>query len=114
ADSPAAFVEWAAGNATEVAELNTFGTLTLGADGGWTYVLDNTLAATQALTAGDVKTYTLDYTMRDADGDTSDATLTITITGADDSASVGVANADATVYEAGLSPDGSNAGDGSD
>src|SRR5438445_4332267 len=51
--------------------------------------------------------------MTDADGDTSSATLTITVAGADDSASVVTAaagqGADNTVYEAGLNPNGSNA-----
>ncbi len=50
--------------------------------------------------------------MADADGDQAPSTLTITIDGADDSASVVTAEAegpDATVYEAGLNPDGSDA-----
>ncbi|TPK41514.1 type I secretion C-terminal target domain-containing protein [Mesorhizobium sp. B2-5-4] len=51
--------------------------------------------------------------MTDADGDTSPATLTITIAGADDTASVVTSaagqGADNTVYESGLNPNGSNA-----
>ncbi len=116
ADTPKAFDGWSAGNAAEVADLGVYGTLSLNGDGSWSYVLDNSRAATQALTSGDLKTYTLDYTMTDADGDTSPATLTITITGSDDGASVTTAAAtgpDNTVYEAGLVPDGSSAGDGS-
>ena len=88
ADTPKSFTAWSAGNAAEIADLNVYGTLTLNPDGSYSYVLDNSRAATQALTAADLKTYTLDYTMQDADGDVSPATLTITITGANDGATV--------------------------
>ena len=119
ADTPKSFVGWdTAANAAEVSDLNVYGTLTLNpTTGAWSYVLDNSRAATQALAAGEVKTYTLDYTMQDADGDTSPSTLTITITGAADGASVHTAAAtgpDNTVYEAGLNPDGSAAGGSSE
>jgi VCBS repeat-containing protein len=50
ADAPSVFTSWSAGNAANVAALNTYGTLTLNNDGSWSYVLDNTPAATQALT----------------------------------------------------------------
>ena len=112
ADAPGVFVGWGAGDATAIAGLNTYGTLTQNGDGTWSYVLDNGRAATQALTASDSLSYTLNYTMADADGDPSPSTLTITITGADDGASVETAVAegpDATVYESGLEPAGSNA-----
>ena len=76
-----------------------------GSDGAWSYTLDNSRAATQALGSGFDTTYTLNYTMKDADGDQSPAQLTITVKGAADGASVVTASAkgaDATVYEAGL------------
>ena len=61
-----------------------YGTLVIGADGSYTYTLDNSNATVNALTAGqqltdEVFTYTL------SDGSATDtATLTITIAGADD------------------------------
>ncbi|WP_259372616.1 beta strand repeat-containing protein [Piscinibacter defluvii] len=67
------------------ATAGSYGTLTLNADGSYSYVLDNSLAAVQALrTAGDTLTDTFTYTMRDAAGQTSTATLTVTIRGAND------------------------------
>ncbi len=104
ADTPKSFVAWGA-DAAAVAELNSYGTLVQNSDGSWSYVLDNSRAATQALGSGFAKDFTLSYTMKDADGDQSSATLTITVKGAADSASVVTAAAtgpDATVYEAGL------------
>ncbi|WP_433735999.1 VCBS domain-containing protein [Pseudomonas putida] len=62
-----------------------FGTLTLGANGNYTYVLDNSNPQVQALrTNGDVLTETFTYTIRDLAGATSTATLTITIRGTND------------------------------
>ncbi|WP_449471580.1 VCBS domain-containing protein [Sphingobium chungangianum] len=104
ADTPKSFVAWGA-DAAVVAELNSYGTLVQNSDGSWSYVLDNSRAATQALGSGFSQDFTLHYTMQDADGDQSPATLTITVKGADDSATVVTASLngpDATVYEAGL------------
>ena len=112
ADQAAAFVGWSGADAATIATLNSFGTLVQNGDGSWSYTLDNSLATTQALTAADTMDYVLNYTMADADGDEDTATLTITIKGADDDATVETAQAegpDATVYEAGLNPDGSDA-----
>lgn len=55
----------------------TYGTLTLNADGTYTYTL------TPGVDVPNGETYTeeFSYTIKDADGDTSEATLTITITG---------------------------------
>lgn len=62
-----------------------FGTLTLGADGNYTYVLDNNNPQVQALrTNGDVLTETFTYQIRDLAGASSTATLTITIRGTND------------------------------
>ncbi|MFC3283205.1 retention module-containing protein [Litchfieldella rifensis] len=81
-----------------------YGTFTDHGDGTWSYTLDNSLAAVQALDDGETLTETFDYTLTDADGDTSTATLTLTINGAADTAGVTVSasGADSTVYEAGL------------
>ncbi|MGE6159201.1 VCBS domain-containing protein, partial [Aeromonas media] len=95
-----------------VAALNSYGTFTQDpVTGAWTYVLDNSKAATQALTAGSSLSYDVWYTMTDSDGDQSIAKLTINIQGADDTAKVTVAanGADTTVFEAGLNPNGSAA-----
>jgi VCBS repeat-containing protein len=71
-----------------------YGTLTLNADGSYSYVVDNSLAAVQALrTAGNTLTDTFSYTMRDAAGATSTATLTVTIQGANDAPVVGADSA---------------------
>ncbi|WGD49482.1 VCBS domain-containing protein [Bradyrhizobium sp. CB1650] len=114
ADAPKGFVSWSAADATTIAALNTYGTLVQNNDGTWSYTLDSSRAATQALTSKDVLPEVLNYTMTDADGDQSSSTLTITITGADATAAATVVTAqatgpDATVSEAGL-PTGSGSG----
>jgi VCBS repeat-containing protein len=68
----------------------THGTLTLNADGSYTYVVNNNDAAVQALNTGGTLTDTFTYTVKDPGGLlTNNAQLTITINGADD-APVGV------------------------
>ena len=113
ADGKVPAVTWSAGDAAAIAALNTYGTLVQNGDGTWSYTLDNSRAATQALGAGFSQDYVLHYTMQDGDNDPADATLTITVKGADDSASVVTSatllNPDNTVYEAGLNPSGSEA-----
>ncbi|WP_320152633.1 retention module-containing protein [uncultured Tolumonas sp.] len=102
ADAGTAF-SWDANTAAKAA-LATYGTLTLGSDGTYTFTLDNSSAAVQGLTSSSVIEQTLTYTITDHDGDTSPASVTIRIVGADDSAHVTVSaeGADATVYEHGL------------
>ena len=60
------------------------GTLTLNADGSYTYVVNNSDAAVQALNTGGTLTDTFTYTVKDPGGLTDTAQLTITINGADD------------------------------
>ena len=63
----------------------TYGSLTLNADGNYTYVVNNANATVQGLrTSSNTLTDTFTYTMRDAAGATSSTTLTITIRGAND------------------------------
>jgi VCBS repeat-containing protein len=63
----------------------TYGSLVLNADGTYSYTVNNSSAAVQALrTAGDTLTDTFTYTVRDAAGATSSTTLTVTITGTND------------------------------
>jgi VCBS repeat-containing protein len=62
-----------------------YGTLTLGADGNYTYAVDNANAQVQALrTNVDTLTETFTYQIRDLAGAVSTATLTITIRGTND------------------------------
>ncbi|MGY3890702.1 beta strand repeat-containing protein [Aeromonas mytilicola] len=116
ADTPAAFVGWSAtghNNSAAVTALTTYGTFVQNGDGSWTYALDNSRPATQALTSAFDQSYDVWYTMKDADGDESIAKLTINIKGSSDTSSVVTAVAsgpDHLVYESGLNPNGSNAG----
>lgn len=78
----------------------SYGTLTMQADGSWSYVVDNTNGAVQALrTTTDVLTERFVYTLTDASGATSSATLTVTIHGSDDAPIAG--NDAGTATEAG-------------
>ncbi|MFE8900942.1 beta strand repeat-containing protein, partial [Cobetia marina] len=63
-----------------------YGTLTLEADGSYSYVLDTTNADVQSLDANQSLADVFSYTITDADGDTSSTTLTITVDGATDGA----------------------------
>jgi VCBS repeat-containing protein len=64
----------------------SFGTLTVGADGGYSYALDNDDAAVQRLNENQSLSETFEYTIVDGDGDRSTATLTINVLGANDDA----------------------------
>ena len=66
----------------------TYGSVVIGADGNYTYTLDNTKSATNALAQGQVVTDQFSYTMVDDHGATSTTTLTITITGTNDAPTV--------------------------
>jgi large repetitive protein len=86
-----------------------YGTLTLNADGSYSYAVDNTNPVVNALKDGVSLTETYTYTITDADGDASTTTLTITIHGHTDGAPVigavdgnGSATGHATVHESGL------------
>jgi VCBS repeat-containing protein len=61
-----------------------FGTLVLAADGRWIYALDNADPDTGALAQGAHAADVFTYTMRDAQGFASTATLTIDVTGTND------------------------------
>ena len=66
--------------------VGSYGTLVLGSDGEYSYVLDDSNADVNALKDGDSLTDTFSYTIKDADGDWSTTTLTITINGNTDGA----------------------------
>ncbi|MDR6834905.1 MULTISPECIES: DUF5801 repeats-in-toxin domain-containing protein [unclassified Sphingopyxis] len=61
-----------------------YGSIVIGANGSYRYDLDPNDPAVIALTSSTTLTETFQYTVRDADGDTSIATITISITGAND------------------------------
>ena len=69
-----------------------YGTLVDNGDGTWSYQLNNSLQAVQGLQAGELLTETIRYTITDADGDKSEAVLTITITGTNDQPSISSAS----------------------
>ncbi|MBK7163112.1 MAG: tandem-95 repeat protein [Sphingomonadales bacterium] len=62
----------------------TYGSLTLNADGSYSYTLNNDDPRVQGLDSDDSLTEIFTYTITDGDGDPSTTTLTITINGSDD------------------------------
>jgi VCBS repeat-containing protein len=62
----------------------SFGKLTLGQDGNYTYVVDDNNATVQALNVGQTLTDNFTYTLQDPGGLTDKATLAITIQGRND------------------------------
>ena len=78
----------------------SYGTLTLNADGSYSYAVNNSNTTVQALNAGQSLTEIFTYTMRDAAGTTSTSTLTVTIQGTNDAPVVGTATS--TLSEEGL------------
>src|SRR5690606_21679865 len=76
-DGPVAFNGW-------TSTTGQYGSFTANADGTYTYVLDNTNPAVNALNDLQTLTETFNYQVRDADGDVADASVTITINGRTD------------------------------
>src|SRR5690606_32784520 len=74
-----------------VAVAGAYGQVTINADGSYSYALNNALAAVQSLNVGQTLTDSFSYTVTDEHGATSQATLTITITGTNDGAHAGAA-----------------------
>ncbi|MBJ9978282.1 type I secretion C-terminal target domain-containing protein [Pseudomonas sp. S75] len=92
--------------------VGTYGTLLLAADGSYTYTLAPEATAFKNLHGGGQGIETFTYTLRDADGDTSDATLTLNVMNLDDPVTLGgldVVGGALTLYEkhlaAGTAPD---------
>ncbi|MDG9925675.1 MULTISPECIES: VCBS domain-containing protein [unclassified Pseudomonas] len=80
--------------------IGTYGTLTLNANGSYTYVVNNNLPAVQALRlSGNQLNETFNYTVRDSRGGTSAAQLMVVISGANDAPLAG--NDNITAQEAG-------------
>ncbi len=87
---------------TTGAQVGTYGTVTINADGTYSFTLNNGNAAVQALGVGETLTQSFNYSISDGNGGTSSSTLTITITGTNDGP---VANPDAnTVAEDTVAP----------
>ena len=70
--------------ATTGAQAGTYGTVTIAANGAYSYTLNNGNAAVQALGVGQILTETFNYSISDGHGGTSTSTLTFTITGTND------------------------------
>ncbi|MFD3210478.1 retention module-containing protein [Pseudomonas sp. LR_7] len=89
--------------------VGTYGTLVLAADGSYTYTLNTDDPDFIGLKGGGNGVENFTYTLNDADGDTSTATLTLNITNLNDPVTLGgldVNGGELTVYE-------KNLGDGS-
>ena len=69
-----------------------YGTLFIKADGSYTYTLNNGNDAVQHLIPGETLKEVFTYTLKDGDGDTDTAKLTITINGANDKVDIGCIN----------------------
>ena len=69
---------------TPVQVTGAYGTLTIQADGSYSYALNDADSDTQALDAGEAATDVFSYTMRDFAGLTDSGALTVTVTGAND------------------------------
>ncbi|PBB51779.1 adhesin, partial [Mesorhizobium loti] len=65
-----------------------YGTLTQNANGTWSFVLDNSKPATQALADGNTINVSLGYTLTDKDSDTDSKTITFTINGTNDTPTI--------------------------
>jgi VCBS repeat-containing protein len=66
----------------------SYGSLTLNADGSYSYAVDNSNADVQALTAGATLADTFTYTVKDPSGLTDTGQLVVTINGANDAPTV--------------------------
>ncbi|MEH6542846.1 MAG: type I secretion C-terminal target domain-containing protein, partial [Porticoccaceae bacterium] len=83
-----------------------YGTLTIGADGSYSYILND--AAIQGMDDGEEADDVFTYTVSDGTA-TNTTTLTITVFGNNDAPTIGIEGGIHTVYEAGL-PEGSGVG----
>ena len=98
---------------TSQASSAKYGTITLNEDGTYSYKLDGANAEVRALTEGETLTEEFHYAIKDADGDVSTATLTITINGADNAVAV-TSGADASSGTDSVTVDEANLVAGSD
>jgi len=66
----------------------SYGSVVIHADGSYTYTIDNSLPATQALAANQTRNETFTYTITDDQGATASTTLTIAVTGSNDAPTI--------------------------
>jgi VCBS repeat-containing protein len=66
----------------------TYGSLTMGADGAYTYALNNASTAVQELRVGQSVTDTFSYTISDGQGGEATASVIVTVTGRNDAPTV--------------------------
>ncbi|MEH6631655.1 MAG: Ig-like domain-containing protein [Halopseudomonas aestusnigri] len=71
-------------NASAGTLVGIYGTLTIGADGSYSYQLDNQNLTVEGLNVGNFLVEEFTYTLLDGNGDTSTAKLSLTINGAND------------------------------
>ena len=65
-----------------------YGSLSLAANGSWTYTLNNADGDTNALAQGEAATDVFNYTITDGHGGTASSTLTVNITGTNDAPAI--------------------------
>ncbi|PUE15613.1 hypothetical protein B9Z38_12780 [Limnohabitans sp. MMS-10A-160] len=95
-DSTASPVTAGTTSGTGTSIVGQYGTLKIGADGSYTYTVNNTDAAVQALrTSANTVTDVFTYTASDASGNKT-ANLVVTVQGANDAPTVVIAEADKT------------------
>jgi VCBS repeat-containing protein/ELWxxDGT repeat protein len=84
----------------------TYGTLTLAADGSYTYTLDNADGDSNALAQGEAAFDVFSYTATDSAGAVATATLTIAITGTNDQPAIAGVTAGAVAEDGALTASG--------
>ena len=85
-----------------------YGTVTIASDGTYSYVADHTAA--QALAQGETEADAFTYRITDEHGETSTASLTFTVTGANDAPEMSATEPTDTLYEAGVTGSGTFTG----
>lgn len=77
-------LSWSGGGTSD------YGSLSIDANGNWTYTLDNDSAAVQALSAGDVVSDEFTVAVSDGNGGTAEQTISVEVAGADDITGAGI------------------------
>ncbi len=88
------YVSWGKMSVGGTGSLADYGTLELGKNGSYSFVLNNESDIVKAMLDSDSVSVSIDYVITDGDGDTSSAVLTFEIKGADDGITVVPGNPD--------------------
>ncbi|MBB3539883.1 VCBS domain-containing protein [Rhizobium sp. BK399] len=83
-----------------------YGSISVDANGKWTYTLDNTLASTQSLALDKTASEEFDVTVTDTHGATATKTITVNILGSNDAPVIADSHATGSVIEAGVGTNG--------